>query len=56
MKEDTTAYLKKMTIAMVVKETKCQESYIFLAVLVKLKLGTKEMEGFLKKQEKLQWE
>jgi hypothetical protein len=53
LKEDTNTNLKKMTIAMAVKVTKCEERNVFLADLVKLKLGTKAVEGYIMKQKKL---
>ena len=49
--EDTTA-LKQKTIAMAIKLMKCEERNIFLGDLMGLRLGTREVEIFISKQEK----
>ena len=52
-REDTTASLKRTTLAMAAKVMRREETSVFLGDLVKLHLGTKEVEGFVRKQEKL---
>ena len=48
-REDTTANLKRMTSAMAAKVMRREETCVFIGDLVKLNLGTKEVEGFVKK-------
>ena len=52
-REDTTANMKRTTLAMAVKVMRSEERNVFLGDLVRLHLGTKEVERFVRKQEKL---
>ena len=48
--------MKRTIIAMAVKVMRCEERNVFLGDLVRLHLGTKEVEGFVRKQERLRRE
>ena len=50
---DTTDQLKQKTLQMGIKVMKCEERNVFLGDLVGLELGTKEVENFIVKQERL---
>ena len=51
--EDTTASLKQKTVAMATKVMRCEERNIFFGDLISLRLGTREVENFISKQERL---
>ena len=52
---DTTA-LKQKTIAMAIKVMRSEERNVFLGDLMGLRLGTREVENFISKQERLRRE
>ena len=51
--EDTTANMKRTTTAMAIKVMRREETSVFLGELIGLHLGTREVENFVKNQEKL---
>ena len=55
VREDTTANMKRTTIAMAIKVMKREETSVFLGELIGLNLGTREVENFVKNQEKLRY-
>ena len=50
---DTTDQLKQKTSHMEIKVMRCEERNVFIGELIKLGLGTKEVENFIVKQERL---
>ena len=51
--EDTTASLKQKTVAMATKVMRCEERNIFFGDLIRVRLGTREVDNFISKQERL---